>query len=268
MSQSNGGKPVKRRMALVVVLIACLIGVALGVAYLVNYGMTVQRAEQAQSETSTPATPSQVSSEPSESSGSVENPIDFASLKKKNKDVYAWITVPGTKVNYAVCQHPKDNSYYLKHDSDGNANDAGAVFSELYNAKTFKDPVTMLYGHYGFGGAMFTSLHDFEDADFFKQHTEFYIYTPGHIYTYRIVSAYRTDDRHIFSMYDFGKASQLKQFEHDIMHPNSVSQNVRKNAKLTAKDTFVVLSTCNSVNAGGDGRYLVCGVKTSDTKTR
>lgn len=268
MSQSNGGKPAKRRMALVVVLIACLIGAALGVAYLVNYGMTVQRAEQAQSETSTPATPSQVSSESSESSDSVENPIDFASLKKKNKDVYAWITVPGTKVNYAVCRHPKNNAYYLTHNSDGDADDAGAVFSELYNTKTFKDPVTMLYGHYGFGGAMFTSLHDFEDAGFFKQHAEFYIYTPGHIYTYKIVSAYRTDDRHIFSVYDFSKKSQLKQFEHDIMHPNSVSQNVRKNVKLTAKDTFVVLSTCNSVNAGGDGRYLVCGVKTGDTKTK
>lgn len=268
MSQSNGGKPAKNRTALIVVLVVCLIGAALGVAYLVNYGMTVQRAEQVQSETSMPATPSQVSSESTDSGTLAENPIDFASLKKKNKDVYAWITVPGTKVNYAVCQNAKNNAFYLTHNSDGDADDAGAVFSELYNTKTFKDPVTMLYGHYGFGGAMFTSLHNFEDADFFKQHTEFYIYTPGHIYTYQIVSAYRTDDRHIFSVYDFSKKSQLKRFEHDIMHPNSVSQNVRKNVKLTAKDTFVVLSTCNSVNAGGDGRYLVCGVKTSDTKTQ
>lgn len=268
MQDRKGGKPAKGRKALIAVLVVCLIGAALGIGYLVNYGITVQSAEQAQSQTSEPASPSQVSSQSSDGAAPAENPIDFTSLKKKNNDVYAWISVPGTKVNYAICQHPKDNSYYLKHDSDGNANDAGAVFSELYNTKTFKDPVTMLYGHYGFGGAMFTSLHDFEDADFFKQHTEFSIYTPGHIYTYRIISAYRTDDRHIFSMYDFSKKSQLKQFEHDIMHPNSVSQNIRKNVKLTAKDTFVVLSTCNSVNVGGDGRYLVCGVKTSDTKTK
>lgn len=258
-----------KRKLLVVVLVVCLIGVACGIAYFINYGATVQNAEQQQSETSEPATPSQVEATASSNGSSrPDNPIDFDTLKKKNKDIYAWINVPGTRVNYAVVQHPKDNQYYLKHNADGDADDAGAIFSELYNTKTFTDPVTMLYGHYGFGGAMFTTLHDFEKADFFKAHDKFYIYTPHHIYTYKIVSAYMTDDRHIFSVYDFSKKGQLKQFEHDIMHPSSVSENVRKNTKLSAKDTFVVLSTCNSVNVGGDGRYLVCGVKTNDTKTK
>lgn len=32
-----------------------------------------------------------------------------------NPDVYAWIAVPGTEIEYPILQHPSDNSYYFMH---------------------------------------------------------------------------------------------------------------------------------------------------------
>ena len=32
-----------------------------------------------------------------------ENPIDFTSLKQQNNEIYAWIKIPGTDIDYPVC---------------------------------------------------------------------------------------------------------------------------------------------------------------------
>ena len=47
--------------------------------------------------------------EPAETT--VEIPIDFTALKEQNPDVYAWIQVPGTAVDYPILQSPTDNAY-------------------------------------------------------------------------------------------------------------------------------------------------------------
>lgn len=41
------------------------------------------------------------------SKSKVDIPIDFAALKEKNPDVYAWISIPGTAIDYPVLQREK-----------------------------------------------------------------------------------------------------------------------------------------------------------------
>lgn len=36
----------------------------------------------------------------------VENPIDFGSLQKQNSDIYSWVYIPNTNVNYPVFAKP------------------------------------------------------------------------------------------------------------------------------------------------------------------
>lgn len=43
----------------------------------------------------------------------VEIPIDFQTLQNMNPDIYAWIKVPGTVIDYPIAQSGSDNSYYL-----------------------------------------------------------------------------------------------------------------------------------------------------------
>ena len=49
----------------------------------------------------------------------VEVPVDFQALFDVNPDVYAWIKIPGTNIDYPVLQREGDNAYYLNHDWEG-----------------------------------------------------------------------------------------------------------------------------------------------------
>ncbi|MGQ7320260.1 class B sortase [Streptococcus suis] len=74
----------------------------------------------------------------------------------------------GTRIDYPVAQHPTDDSYYLSHDSDGAETYYGAIFTELFNTKTFEYSVTILYGHAMVDDSMFGSLDYFTDQQFLR----------------------------------------------------------------------------------------------------
>ena len=58
---------------------------------------------------------------------SVEIPIDFDSLQARNPEAYAWITIPGTAIDYPVLQSETDNTYYLTHTINGVESPEGAI---------------------------------------------------------------------------------------------------------------------------------------------
>ena len=62
----------------------------------------------------------------------------------KHSDVYAWLTVEGTRIDYPIIQHLSDDSYYLSHDIDGQPTKYGAIFTERINNQSFDDPVTIV----------------------------------------------------------------------------------------------------------------------------
>ena len=197
----------------------------------------------------------------------LDNPVDFKALQKKNSDLYAWIKVPGTRVNYPVAQGD-DDGFYLHHDYLKNYLFAGTLYTELCNKKDFTDPITVIYGHnmYRSEGTMFTTLHNFEEKKFFDSHKKFTIYTPGHILTYKIFSAFKYDNRHIMNSFDFSFEKDLKEFQAEMLAPHSTLKNVRGGTELNNESKVVVLSTCFS----GDKsvRFLVCGVLEKDEPTK
>lgn len=194
-----------------------------------------------------------------------DNPIDFDSLQKENDEIYSWIYFPDTNINYPVCQSKSDDNFYLDRDIYGNYSIAGAIYSQSCNSTDYSDPVTVLYGHNMANGSMFANLHKFEDSDFFSSHEYFYIYTPQHKLTYKIVSAYVYDDRHIMNSFDFSDTSVFEEYLDYILNPRSLYKNVREGTELSSSDRIVTLSTCLDV---GEGRYLVQGVLEKDELTK
>lgn len=197
-----------------------------------------------------------------------KNPINFKKLKKQNDEIYAWIKVPGTKVDYPIVQSRKSDMFYLKHSALTKKWAAsGAIYTECINSTTFKDRVTLIYGHNGYSDTMFTTLHRFEKKDFFEKHSKFYIYTPHSKLTYRVVSAFKYDNRHIMNSFEFQDNAIYSEFLTMIQNPESMQKNVRKNLDkpLTLDDNIVVLSTC--IKNQKSNRYLVCGVLIKDEKT-
>ena len=80
--------------------------------------------------------PETVEAEPEEEKEPLDIPVDFEALQAENPDIYAWITIPGTNVDYPILQREGDNGYYLNHSVDGAGSIAGAIFTEDYTART------------------------------------------------------------------------------------------------------------------------------------
>ena len=193
-----------------------------------------------------------------------ENPIDFEELQKINDEIYAWITVPNTKIDYPIVQNEVDD-YYLRRSIYDKYLTAGSIFTNKSNSKDFTDPVTVIYGHNMRNDTMFCMLHEFENKEFFDNNEFFYIFTPGHKYTYRVVSALKYDNRRITAAYDFSDNQQLESFQYSITNPKYDLFNSR-DVKLTDDDKIVTLSTC--VANKPKYRYLVNGVLVKDELTK
>jgi sortase B len=208
-----------------------------------------------------------VSSETSEPEPELaDNPIDFKTLKEQSPDIYAWIKVPGTKVDYPVLRsNDKPENFYLDHDENGKYRFAGCIYSQMYNSDDFTDPNTILYGHNMNNGSMFASLHSFRKASFFNENEYIYIYTPGHILTYRIYAAYRYDNRHLLYAFDFSDKQVFADYIEMTKNPKSTIVNVRRDVEVTADDRIITLSTCIT---NSNYRYLVQGVLVDDTLTK
>ena len=195
-----------------------------------------------------------------------DNPVDFEALQAVNPDAYAWIYVPNTLIDYPVLQAGNDlpEDFYIYRNLERKYEFRGCIYSQKVNAKDFSDPVTVLYGHHMLDNSMFSTLYYFRDQQFFDTNEFFYIYTPGHILTYRIVSAHQYDERHILNSFDFSKEDVFREYLDEISNPRSMLADVRDGIQLTTEDRIVTLSTCIS---GGSMRYLVQGVLIDDQPT-
>lgn len=183
-------------------------------------------------------------------------PVDFPALQKMNPDIYAWITIPDTVIDYPVVQDQSDNSYYLDHSAEKTESVSGAIYSENYNNTDFSDHIILLYGHNMRDGSMFAGLHKYENDAYFEAHRDLIIYTPDSILKYRIFAAYRTDNRHMLLYYDQGKEDyNRKAYIADIMDQRTMGAVLDQTAPVNEESHILTLSTCD--RAGDNYRYLV-----------
>lgn len=192
--------------------------------------------------------------------GITDRVIDWEALQEEeNKDIYSWIVVPGTAIDYPVLQHPTEMDYYLEHNLDGSTGRPGCIYTQRMNSKDWSDRNTVLYGHNMRVGTMFAGLHDFEDADFFEDNRYIHIYTEdGRILIYEIFAAYAFSDAHILLTYDFNTDTGYQQYLDSIWENKSSRSQFRQETVLSAEDKIITLSTC--IRGSSSQRYLVQGV--------
>ena len=115
----------------------------------------------------------QTTDEPAEEEKTVEIPIDFSSLKEKNSEVYAWIRIPDTQVDYPILQRASDDLYYLDHTIDGAEGLPGSIYTQSLNAQDFSDKNTVIYGHNMRDETMFGGLKSYMDESYLHTGTYF-----------------------------------------------------------------------------------------------
>jgi len=198
-----------------------------------------------------------------QASGVYRSPIAFERLQKTNADVYAFLEVPGTNISYPVLQSPTDDTYYLNHGENGNADGNGALFSEhLYNGTDFTDYLTLIYGHRMNNGDMFGKMQQtFSDPENFEDLREFIIYLPDGELHYEIFAAIPYDNRHIMYTYtvasDYLSDNIAESFLDSVYNTRALDANILDGETVTDTDHVVVLSTCQRANR--QMRYLVMG---------
>lgn len=192
----------------------------------------------------------------------VEEPheaIDFAGLQELNEDVYAWIYIPGTEIEYPILQHETDDTYYLNYNIDGSYGYPGCIYTEKLNGKDFQDPNTVIYGHNMNNGTMFAGLHAYLDQEFFEENTTIYIYTPEETIVYEVFAAYIYDDRHLLYSFDFTDEQVYSDYLDEIFSRRDMQTNLNTEVEVTTESCIITLSTCISNQA--ESRLFVQAVR-------
>ncbi len=174
--------------------------------------------------------------------------VKLLNLKARYPDLYGWITVSGTNINYPIMQ-AKDNDYYLNHSYNGTMLGAGAIFADFTcEPRLLSNKNLVIYGHHMSNSSMFNQLDNFLKESFFMNNGKITVYTLDGMYTYEIYSIYDTNklDPYITTYFssndifvDFAERSEAKSIyrKEDIL--------------FTHKSKLLTLSTCNNRFEGG-----------------
>lgn len=219
-------------------------------------------AEQA-AEEAPPGPESNISGEPAEALP-YASPVDFEALRAANPDIYAWLYIPDTKINYPILQREDDDSYYLTHGSDGAPSKAGAVFTEsTYNARDLSDPVTVIYGHHMRSGDIFGDLQKLYSAPGgMEEHQEIRVYLPERELSWRVFAAVPFNMRHILYYHDFSDPAVFQAFLDQVLSVRSINASFDETVEVSAGDQLLILSTC--LQGDSKQRYLVLAALTAE----
>ena len=166
----------------------------------------------------------------------------LSSLAQKNPDLYGWITVDGTNINYPIVQGD-DNSYYLNHAYTGDYLPIGAIFVDYRNNTSItKNYNTVIYGHNITSGTMFHDIEKFYNDEYFND-KYIVIYTMDGIYYYEPFSIYKARYDYQYFRTAFTSADDFIAFA-DEMRDNSQKE---KDIEFTKNDRILTLSTCTNV---------------------
>ena len=111
-----------------------------------------------------------------------ENDMAFAELQKKNPEVFGWLTVDKTHIDYPLVQG-EDNSEYVNRNVLGEFSLSGSIFLDCNNKKDFSDMNSIIYGHHMAKDAMFGELEYFQEKSYFEKHSHGELYYEGKWHT-------------------------------------------------------------------------------------
>ncbi|MBR6019340.1 MAG: class B sortase [Lachnospiraceae bacterium] len=188
---------------------------------------------------------------------------DFDILHGENEDVFAYIAVPDTIIDYPILASEKED-YYLSHNIDHTKGYPGCLYIQNCNNRDMNDPFTIVYGHNMKNGTMFGSLKNYVDTDFRNTHPYFFIYMEDRVMVYEVTVVSYMPTEHLLSE-DYVKKSGKWVFEKFDGHETSrLLEKAREedekayiaSPEPTDTDTTLVLSTC-----GAGKRFVVVGTR-------
>lgn len=184
--------------------------------------------------------------------------IDLAACLAQNRDFVAWLTIPGTKINYPVVR--SDNTeYYLHHLFTGKESKLGCLFSLKSSDYQTPSKNIAIYGHHiSHSDAMFSTLMDYKDASYCSAHSLIRVNSLYGERTYRVFAVLNMK----VSDWDAATAS----FSSDESFMRFINRAIKKSmvdtgVQVTAEDNILTLITCDRSYGGASGRLIVMAVQ-------
>ena len=169
----------------------------------------------------------------------------FKGLLATNSETVGYVYIPGTQLDEPVVQ-TTDNATYLDKTFDGRHQPLmGTVFMDADNKKDFSDRLTWLFGHARGSKVpdhrMFKDVNYFSSQDYFDKHPYTVIETPERKYYYEAVAVVIVPETTAFYRTSFEDDAD---FEKQLTAIYDEAKVKKPNVKVSAKDKYMVLSTC------------------------
>jgi len=175
-----------------------------------------------------------------------DNSKSFQELQAMNPDVFAWLTVYGTNVDYPVLQGI-NNMKYLSTNPEGNYSISGSIFLDSENSKDFSDFNSILYGHHMEKRVMFGEIGSFSRKDVFDTHKYGNLFYDGKDHGIEFFKFVHCDgyDSEVFTV-NIQEARRQAYLEY-LAEKEVNSRDIG----VTEEDRIILLSTCSSRTTNG-----------------
>lgn len=187
-----------------------------------------------------------------------QEPFDLEGCVAQNRDFVAWITIPGTPVNYPVVRS-NNAEYYLHHLFNGKESKLGCLFSTKTSDYEAPSKNIAIYGHHlSASTAMFSSLMEYKDTGYWSKHSRITLETLYGTRSYRIFAVLN------MKVSDWDPATASFVSDEEFMR---FVERARKKAlydtdiTVNADDNILTLITCDRSYGGASGRLIVMAVQ-------
>jgi len=173
--------------------------------------------------------------------------LTFEELKALNPDVFAWLTVYGTHIDYPVVQG-EDNLRYVNTNAEGNYSLSGSIFLDYKCSNDFSDFNNILYGHHMEKNAMFGEIGNFSDREYFDARKYGMLYFDGKEHGIEFFAFVQADayDRMVYSTNHTlaeDRQAYLDRLYELVLHERDIG--------ITLNDRIVLLNTCSHFSTNG-----------------
>ncbi len=187
-----------------------------------------------------------------------EVPFDrYDAVYAQNHDLFGWISIEGTKVDYPVMYTPEDPEHYLHRAFDGSSSQSGVPFLDGDCYEGCGNYI--LYGHHMRNGTMFATLQNYEKKEFWLEHPVIRFDTVREPGEYEVLAGfyarvYRKNEDAVFRYYNYTDLTDKETFDEFM---NQVKAAALYDTGVTAEygDGLLTLTTCSYHTS--DGRFVV-----------
>ena len=174
--------------------------------------------------------------------------VAAARVPDSKGSVIGWITIPGTAIDYPVCQSSADDdTFYLDHDLEGRVSKYGAIYMDTRNAEHDQRQHVLIYGHNMRNGTMFHDLMNYKQQEFFAEHRYITLLWDGEetLWQVYLASSILSANVH-FSTTRFGNGTRFASFIEEMRsYAESASPSfVDPSITVGPKDQVLTLSIC------------------------